>query len=398
MSTDQDRSRREVKATPSPLDLSTHYVDAKPFDPMAEEPSAAGHLAGLSTRRLMWLKFKRHRLARWSLYILGFFYLLAIFSEFIAPYSPDRKFDTYRLAAPTEVHYYHEGAFIGPFTYAYEESFDMETMALVIQPDTSTPHPVRFFCRGDPYEVWGLLAGDIHLFCPGEAPLFLFGSDQLGRDVFSRVVYGARVSLTVGLIGVAISLFLGILLGGLAGYFGGWIDAILQRIIEVLRSLPELPLWMALSAAIPVTWPAWATFLGITVIFGLLDWTGLARAVRSKLLSLREEDFALAAKLTGAGPPRIIYRHLVPNFASHLIANATLAIPAMILGETALSFLGLGIKEPLVSWGLLLNDAQDLSVIVVTPWLLLPAVPVILVVLAFNFLGDGMRDAADPYK
>ncbi len=382
----------------SPLDLTTHYVDPHPFDPQAEEPSAGGAAAGLSTRRLMWLKFRRHGLARFSLYVLGFFYLLAIFAEFIAPYPPDKKFDEYRLSPPTPVSYYHEGEFVGPFTYAQVEEFDMETMALTITQDTSTPHPVRFFCRGEPYKVWGLAQGDIHLFCPGEAPLFLFGSDGLGRDVFSRIVYGARVSLTVGLIGVAISLVLGILLGGLAGYFGGWIDAVVQRVIEVLRSLPELPLWMALSAAIPVLWPAWATFLGITVIFGLLDWTGLARAVRSKLLSLREEEFALAAKLTGASSGRIIYRHLVPNFASHLIANATLAIPAMILGETALSFLGLGIKEPLVSWGLLLNDAQDLSVITITPWLLLPAVPVVVVVLAFNFLGDGMRDAADPYK
>ena len=228
--------------------------------------------------------------------------------------------------------------------------------------------------------------------------MFLLGTDRLGRDMLSRILYGARISLTVGPIGIAISFFLGIVLGGLSGYYGGWVDSVVQRLIEIIRSFPELPLWMALSAALPVTWSPILVYFGITIILGLFDWTGLARAVRSKLLSLREEDFATAAVLMGAKPKRVIFRHLLPSFTSHLIASATLSIPSMILGETALSFLGLGLRPPITSWGVLLNEAQNINVVALYPWLMLPVVPVIVVVLAFNFLGDGLRDAADPYK
>ncbi len=259
--------------------------------------------------------------------------------------------------------------------------------------------PIRFFCRGDGYDFWGLVPANLHLICPAEdGTLFLLGTDRLGRDMLSRIIYGARISLTVGLIGITISFVLGIVIGGIAGYYGGWIDNIIQRIIEVLRSFPELPLWMALSAALPVTWSPILIYFGITLILGLLDWTGLARAVRSKLLALREEDFCTAAQLMGASPQRIIGRHLLPSFMSHLIASATLSIPGMILGETALSFLGLGLRPPITSWGVLLNEAQNINVVALYPWLMLPVVPVILVVLAFNFLGDGLRDAADPYR
>jgi len=236
------------------------------------------------------------------------------------------------------------------------------------------------------------------LICPDEGgTFFLFGTDRLGRDILSRVIYGARISLTVGLIGIVISFVLGIVLGGLAGYYGGWVDSLVQRLIEIIRSFPELPLWMALSAALPVTWSPIGVFLGITVILGLVDWTGLARAVRSKLLALREEDFCTAAVLMGAPPRRVIFRHLLPNFMSHLIASATLSIPSMILGETALSFLGLGLRPPITSWGVLLTEAQNISVVALYPWLMLPVIPVVVVVLAFNFMGDGLRDAADPY-
>ena len=259
--------------------------------------------------------------------------------------------------------------------------------------------PIRFFCRGDAYEFWGLWKADFHLACPAKGgQLFLLGTDRLGRDMLSRIIYGARISLTIGLLGITVSFVLGIVIGGLAGYYGGVFDLVTQRIIEVLQSLPSIPLWMALAAIMPVTWSPILIYFGITIILGLLDWTGLARAVRSKLLALREEDYVQAAQLMGARTSRIIGRHLIPGFMSHLIATATISIPGMILGETALSFLGLGLRPPITSWGILLTEARNVSAIAFYPWLLFPMVPVILVILAFNFLGDGLRDAADPYR
>jgi peptide/nickel transport system permease protein len=282
--------------------------------------------------------------------------------------------------------------------YPYQFKFNLETFKRDYIVDRSAPQKLRFFCRGDDYNFWGLGRMNVHLMCPPKnGTAFLLGTDRLGRDLLSRIIYGARISLTVGLIGIAVSFIIGLTLGGLAGYLGGWVDATVQRSIEILRSLPELPLWLALSAALPVNWSPILVFFAITIILGLLDWPGLARAVRSKLLALREEDFVKAAELMGASRTRIIGRHLVPNFMSHLIASATLSIPSMILGETALSFLGLGLRPPVTSWGVLLNEAQNLAAVNLYPWLLFPMLPVILVVLAFNFMGDGLRDAADPY-
>jgi peptide/nickel transport system permease protein len=300
-----------------------------------------------------------------------------------------------------EVHWFHDGEFVGPFVYPVTKTMviDADTFEERWVEDTDTPQPLRFFCSGDAYDWLGLIRIDFHFVCPPRDGVFFWlGADRFGRDVWSRMIYGARISLTVGLVGVTLSFMLGIVIGGLAGYYGGLVDAAVQRVIEILRSFPELPLWMALSAALPADWDMVWIYFGLTLILALLDWPSLARAVRSKLLSLREEDFATAAYLMGARPRRIIARHLLPSFASHLIASASLSIPGMILAETALSYLGLGLDSPAVSWGVLLKEATDFTTVVLYPWLIYPMVPVIVVVLAFNFLGDGLRDAADPYK
>jgi peptide/nickel transport system permease protein len=276
---------------------------------------------------------------------------------------------------------------------------DLEKFQWVYAVDETRRFPVSFVCKGSPYRIFGVIPSQTHLFCtPDDAPVFLWGADRLGRDVFSRIMYGAQLSLTVGLIGITVSFTLGIFFGALAGYFGGALDWGINRVIEILRSLPELPLWLALSAAVPSNWGPVAVFFIISVILGLLDWPGLARAVRAKFLALREEEYVRAAEMMGAGSGRVIRRHMLPNFMSHLIASATLSIPAMILGETALSYLGLGLRAPAVSWGVMLNDAQNLASIEIYPWTAIPMLPIIFVVLAFNFLGDGLRDSLDPYQ
>ncbi|MBO6807441.1 MULTISPECIES: ABC transporter permease [Thalassospira] len=378
-----------------------HFVDTAPFNPWDREeltPEQEKYFLA-SQWQLMWWRLKRHRLAYFSLIILAIMYASVFIVEFIAPYAQETRNSEYIHHPPQGVHLFHDGEFVGPFTYGTDFSVDMETLKPIYTVNPDRLEQLRFFCSGDEYAFWGMVDMDFHFICPSEnGTLFLFGTDRLGRDMFSRIIYGARVSLTIGLVGISVSFLLGILIGGAAGYYGGWVDSTAQRSIEVIRSLPEIPLWMALSAALPVTWSPILIYFGITIILGLIDWTGLARAVRSKLLALREEDYALAARLMGAKPKRIIGRHLLPNFASHLIASVTLSIPNMILGETALSFLGLGLRAPVTSWGVLLNEAQNINAVAVYPWLMLPVVPVVVVVLAFNFLGDGLRDAADPYK
>jgi peptide/nickel transport system permease protein len=391
----------DMTLLPPPGQPLRHYVSTAPFDPASSEMMSdqQKRVFLASQWKLMWWKFKRHRLALISAVILAILYAMIVIAEFLAPYNLVTRNVESIYAPPQKVRLFHEGKYEGPFVYGRTVKLNMDTLKRDYADNTKDIQKLRFFCRGDPYKFWGFVESNLHLVCPAEGgQFFLLGTDQLGHDVLSRIIYGARISLTIGLLGVAVSFILGIVIGGIAGYRGGVVDLVTQRIIEVLQSIPSIPLWLALAAIMPVTWSPLLVYFGITFILGLLDWTGLARAVRSKLLALREEDYVLAAQLMGARGSRIIARHLVPGFMSHLIASATLSIPGMILGETALSFLGLGLRPPITSWGVLLNEASNINVVALYPWLMLPVIPVIIVILAFNFLGDGLRDAADPYK
>lgn len=375
------------------------YVDDAPYSDDVDLSALERSDMDAPNWVLVWRKFKRHKLGLISGLFLLICYLILPVAGFIAPYTPNERSADYLYAPPQSINLWHEGAFIGPYVYPIDATADLVNYRWSYETDTSTPMPLAFFCEGQQYNLFGFIPSDTHLFCaPEGATVFLWGSDRLGRDVFSRILYGAQLSLTVGLIGITVSFALGIFFGSIAGYFGGKTDWFINRMIEILRSLPELPLWLALSAAVPSNWGPVAVFFIISIILGILDWPGLARAVRSKFLSLREEEYVRAAEMMGAKPGRVIRRHLLPNFMSHLIASATLSIPAMILGETALSFLGLGLRAPAVSWGVMLNDAQNLASIEIYPWTAIPMLPIIFVVLAFNFLGDGLRASLDPYK
>lgn len=347
--------------------------------------------------KLIWWKFRKHKLALISLWILGCLYLIVLFCEVLAPYDPNRMFRDYIYAPPTAVHFFYKGRIVKPFVYGLTSRLNLETFRREVVQDKERVYKIKLFCRGDTYKFWGLFETNIHLFGVEEGVIFLFGTDNLGRDIFSRVLYGARISLTIGLVGIFLSLLLGILFGGLAGYIGGIVDELIMRSVDTLVSIPTLPLWMCLSAVLPRDWPIVKTYFAITIILSVVGWAGLARVIRGQFLSLKNEDFIIAARLVGCSEFRVIFKHLFPSSLSYIIVSITLSIPNMILGETALSFLGLGLQPPAISWGVLLQQAQDLNAMRIYPWILIPCFFVFISVLMFNFLGDGLRDAADPY-
>jgi peptide/nickel transport system permease protein len=367
--------------------------DAEPLAPAVQRYYAA------SQWRLTWWRLRKRRLAMAAFWFLLGLYSLIPFVEFLSPYALGTLHADHVYFPPQRIHWFHAGRPVWPFVYGHTMILNMDTLKREYFEDRSRRYRVHLFARGEPYRMWGLWRADRHLLGvePG-GTLFLLGTDRLGRDMLSRIIYGARVSLTVGLVGITVSFVLALVLGGLSGYYGGNVDLAIQRLIEVIRSFPELPLWMALSAALPSRLDPILVYVGITVILGVIEWTGLARSVRGKLLAVREEDFVTGAILAGAWPAYVIRKHLLPAFTSHLIVSATLSIPRMILGETALSFLGLGLRAPITSWGVLLSEAQNINAVALYPWLLLPVLSVVSTVLAFNFFGDGLRDAADPYS
>ncbi len=348
---------------------------------------------------LMFQKLKKHKLAKFSIILLCILYFFALFGNFISPSDLVAYNSKTKNCPPTKIHLIKDGKFIGPYVYGIKSEKDFETYETIYKENTEEFYKIKLFQKGPEYKFFGFIKSDIHLFEAEEGGnVFLFGTDSMGRDLFSRIILGSQVSLTIPFVGTAISFVLGVLIGSISGYFGGVTDLIIQRIIEVLSSFPSIPLWMALSAAIPSDIPVVRMYLYITMILSLLSWTRLARIVRGRFISLKEEDFIMAARLSGVSTMSIIRKHMVPGFISYLIVNLTLGIPTMIIGETSMSFLGLGIRAPATSWGVLLQEAQDITSIASYPWRLVPLFAVIITVLAFNFLGDGLRDAADPYK
>jgi peptide/nickel transport system permease protein len=372
-------------------------VEHQPETEVMGEEEERYYLA--SQRQLIWWKFRKHKLAVLGVWVLGLLYLMAVFCEFLSPYTPTLRFKDYVQAPPQAIRIYDpEGGLQWPFVYGLTEGRDPETYRLTFVVDKQQKFPIRLFVHGEPYKFWGLFRTDVHLFGVEKGYMLLFGTDTLGMDVFSRTIYGSRISLSIGLVGVFFSFLLGVVIGGVSGYFGGLADSVIQRAIDLLISIPTIPLWLALAAALPRDWPVTKTYFMITVILSIIGWGSLARVVRGKLLSLRDEDFVMAAKFSGATELTLIVRHLLPSFASYIIVSITLSIPGMILGETALSFLGLGMQPPAVSWGVLLKEAQNIVAIAHHPWQLIPCLFVITTVLMFNFVGDGLRDAADPYR
>ncbi len=368
--------------------------------PPAGQSGAADRIMVATQWQLTWWRFRKHRLAMIAAVFILFFYIIVLFAEFFAYSDTSFSNEELSLLSPQPIHWFDDHRF-RPYIHPVTGKRDPKTFKKVYKPDLETKVPLVFWAEGYEYKLWGLIPTNRHLIgveaLPAEESIFLMGTDLQGRDLFSRLMIATRTSLTIGLVGVILSLFLGVLLGGISGLYGGAVDNVIQRFIEIVRSIPTIPLWMGLAAAMPPTWPVTRIYFFITIIISLIGWTVMARVVRGRFLSLRTEDFITAAELAGAGQLRIIFRHMVPSFLSHIIAAATLAIPAMIISETSLSFLGLGLRPPAVSWGVLLQQAQNVQAVAISPWLMLPAVPVVVAILAFNFLGDGLRDAADPY-
>ena len=367
---------------------------------MTTTTAAEEKIAVATQWQLMWWRFRKHKLAMLGAMVLIFFYLIVIGVDFLAYADPNESDAQRGLIAPQTIVWFDNGEF-NPYIHPLKGTRDPKTFKRVYVPDLETKLPLKLFGQGFSYKLFGIIPTDRHLFAvegaDAQTTLFILGTDVQGRDLWSRLIYGTQTSLTIGLFSVALSLLLGVVLGGISGYAGGIIDTVIQRIIEILRSLPTIPLWMGLTAALPNDWSVTQIYFAITIIISLIGWTELARVVRGRFLSLRQDDFVMAAELLGCSKPRIIFRHMVPSFISHIIAATTLALPAMIISETSLSFLGLGLRPPAISWGVLLQDAQNVQALAISPWLLIPVVPVVIAVLAFNFTGDGLRDAADPY-
>jgi peptide/nickel transport system permease protein len=378
-------------------------LSQQPAAQRSEEAEVESSVYVASQWQLMWWKFRKHKLAILGGVVTILLYLVAIFAEFLAPFDTQAVSAQHTYAPPQPLHFFEqtaEGRRWNPYVNGYKIEIEQEALRRVFVVDEETKHYVSFLVEGAPYKLWGLFEANLHFIAPEDpdAPMYLLGADKMGRDLLSRLIYGTRISMSIGLVGVVISFFLGILLGGISGFYGGGIDDAIQRVIEFIRSIPTIPLWLGLAAALPQHWGPLQVYFGITIILSFIGWTGLARVVRGRFLSLRTEDFVLAARLDGSGEMRTIWKHMVPSFFSHIIASLTLAIPAVILAETSLSFLGLGLRPPVVSWGVLLQDAQNIRTVATAPWLLTPGILVVLTVLALNFLGDGLRDAADPYN